>query len=277
MVYLARLWNIILTILFFNWKGFTNSVEKKNTIGLSRNDSSKKSYSDLIILEKQHNEYIPTIQSTNSTTTIIEGKSSAGMVQYLPGFLQFQFHKKKLVLDLDETLISSSHRHSNRHDHAVKVYIGGVPTTFYIRKRPHVDLFLETVSQWFELVIFTASLSSYANAVIDRLDPKRRINRRFYRQSCNNQYGSYIKDLKIVCKDLSKVVIIDNSPVAYSCNKENAIPIDDWIGNNCQDKSLLDLIPLLEQVRDSEDVRKVLKSYPKAPCYDANIYTRVGS
>lgn len=209
-----------------------------------------------------------TIESTTPQTQIIFRGNNAPSPQeiylskiseFLPRFLQPQFHKKKLVLDLDETLISSSHKHMSKHDIAVKVYIGGSYSNFFVKKRPHVDHFLETVSQWFELVIFTASLSIYANAVIDKLDPKRHINRRYYRQSCTHKSGSYIKDLQVVCKDLSKVVIIDNSPAAYSINKENGIAIDDYVGNNAQDKSLLNLLPLLEKIRHSEDVRHVLR------------------
>jgi len=221
---------------------------------------------------------VPTPLELNTITT--ESKQSSSLAvsqtqqqkqaeaywQAIPRVLGFQFHKKKLVLDLDETLISSSQKHCFKHDISVQITIGGAPATFFVRKRPHVDLFLETVSQWFELVIFTASLSVYANAVIDQLDTKRRINRRYYRQSCVNKAGSYIKDLQTVCKDLSKVVIVDNSPIAYSYNKENGIAIPDYFGTNGEDESLLHLIPLLEQVRDAEDVRHALKSHPNGVC-----------
>lgn len=189
-----------------------------------------------------------------------------GVWDVIPRALGFQFHKKKLVLDLDETLISSSQKHCFKHDISVQVTIGGTPATFFVRKRPHVDLFLETVAQWFEVVIFTASLSVYANAVIDKLDLKRVINRRYYRQSCTNKGGLYIKDLNTVCKDLSRVVIVDNSPIAFSFNKENGIAIPDYFGTNPEDESLLHLLPLLEQVRDAEDVRFPLKSYPNGVC-----------
>jgi len=204
-------------------------------------------------------------QSPNKGALPARSDSLASKVEkYIPYCFQFQYHnRKKLVLDLDETLISSSHKHSSRYDISVNVPIGGTPATFFVRKRPHVDTFLEIVSQWFEVIVFTASLSSYANAVIDNLDPKRLIKRRYYRQSCVHRAGSYIKDLQTVCKDLSKVVIIDNSPIAYSYNKENAIPIDDYIGTNCNDESLLRLIPLLEELSRSEDVRDTLKLFPQ--------------
>lgn len=43
-------------------------------------------------------------------------------------------------------------------------------TQFYVYKRPHVDHFLSTVAQWYDIVVFTASLGEYANPVIDALD-----------------------------------------------------------------------------------------------------------
>jgi len=199
---------------------------------------------------------------TTSTPEKSSTQSQNDIWTAIPRVLGFQSHKKKLVLDLDETLISSSQKHCLIHDISVQVYLNGSYANFYVRKRPHVDLFLETVSQWFELVIFTASLPVYANAVINKLDPKGRIKRRYYRQSCTNKAGSYVKELHTVCKDLSKVVLVDNSPAAYSHNKENGIAIDDYFGTNLKDDSLLRLIPLLEKVRDAEDVRHALKEYP---------------
>lgn len=65
------------------------------------------------------------------------------MIDYIPAVLRF--NKKKLVLDLDETLISASQKHQGRHDLSVRITINGTPSTFFIKKRPHVDFFLETV------------------------------------------------------------------------------------------------------------------------------------
>lgn len=75
---------------------------------------------------------------------------------------------------------------------------------------------LVQVSKWYELVVFTASMEIYGTEVADRLDNKHGIlKRRYYRQHCTLDMGSYTKDLSSICPDLSSVFILDNSPGAY--------------------------------------------------------------
>ena len=64
--------------------------------------------------------------------------------------------------------------------------------------------------------MFTASMEIYGTAVADKLDKERGIlRRRYYRQHCTLDFGSYTKDLSAICADLSSVFILDNSPGAY--------------------------------------------------------------
>jgi CTD nuclear envelope phosphatase 1 len=51
----------------------------------------------------------------------------------------------------------------------VHVVLDGVPCTFHVHVRPHVRRFLTTVAEWYEVVVFTASLRKYADPVIDAL------------------------------------------------------------------------------------------------------------
>jgi len=137
-----------------------------------------------------------------------------------------QLKKKILVLDLDETLIHSRHdsggllrpqvKSDVPPDFILQVTIDKHPVKFFVHKRPHVDYFLSVVSQWYDLVVFTASMEIYGSAVCDKLDKGRGIlQRRFYRQHCKIDTGSFTKDLTFVNQDLSSVVILDNSPGAY--------------------------------------------------------------
>ncbi|KAG8006150.1 CTD nuclear envelope phosphatase 1A [Nibea albiflora] len=162
-----------------------------------------------------------------------------------------------MVLDLDETLIHSHHdgvlrptvRPGTPPDFILKVVIDKHPVRFFVHKRPHVDFFLEVVSQWYELVVFTASMEIYGSAVADKLDNNRNIlKRRYYRQHCTLDLGSYIKDLSVVHDDLSSIVILDNSPGAYRSHPDNAIPIKSWFSDP-SDTALLNLLPMLDALR----------------------------
>ncbi|KAJ5684737.1 NLI interacting factor [Penicillium maclennaniae] len=185
--------------------------------------------------------------------------------------------QKTLVLDLDETLIHSlakGGRMSSGHMVEVKLSMpmttaltpGGPQTTigpqhpilYYVHKRPHCDEFLRKICKWYKLVVFTASVQEYADPVIDWLEQERKyFQARYYRQHCTLRNGAYIKDLSSVEPDLSKVMILDNSPMSYIFHEDNAIPIEGWI-NDPTDNGLLHLIPMLEALQYVTDVRALL-------------------
>ncbi|KAF2184455.1 hypothetical protein K469DRAFT_579665 [Zopfia rhizophila CBS 207.26] len=180
-------------------------------------------------------------------------------------------HQKTLIIDLDETLIHSmakGGRYTTGHMVEVKlqqpVGVGGamigpqVPILYYVHKRPHCDEFLKKVCKWYNLIVFTASVQEYADPVIDWLETERKFFAgRYYRQHCTFRNGAYIKDLAQVEPDLSKVMIIDNSPMSYIFHEDNAIPIEGWISDPT-DNDLLHLIPLLEGLQYVTDVRALL-------------------
>ena len=89
----------------------------------------------------------------------------------------------------------------------------GKSTKIYTIKRFGLEAFLFEMSRMFEIVVFTASQKLYADKVLDLVDPKRRISHRLYREHCvvvNKTY--YLKNLKILGRDLSQVIIVDVLP-----------------------------------------------------------------
>ncbi|CAB3979278.1 CTD nuclear envelope phosphatase 1A-like [Paramuricea clavata] len=174
--------------------------------------------------------------------------------------------RKIFVLDLDETLIHSQRDGVGRKslypnmppDFVLRVTVEHQTVRFLVHKRPHLDFFLGLVCQWFDLVVFTASLERYGMAVTDKIDNNKGFfTRRYFRHHCTLHFGTYIKDLSIINEDLSSIFILDNSPGAYMNNKDNAIPIKSWFADP-SDTALLNILPMLDALRFTADVRSIL-------------------
>jgi hypothetical protein len=97
-----------------------------------------------------------------------------------------------LILDLDETLLHSSIVPLPTYDVVFPVHFNAVNYQVYVRKRPHMDYFLERVSQMFEIIIFTASqkvrppsASAWASL------PSRTSHRHYHRPLCHISARQY--------------------------------------------------------------------------------------
>ncbi|CAN0217224.1 unnamed protein product, partial [Ectocarpus fasciculatus] len=179
-------------------------------------------------------------------------------------------HKKTLVLDLDETLVSSSRtpcdcdykvvfkihsreKASNNQEDApffaanadapdangdvqhAGGYYGGDDVVqeivYYVQLRPGLARFLEKVAAIYELVVWTASGKSYADAIIDLLDPAGDIfAERFYRDSCLRHHNLCVKDLRRLGRPMNTVVLLDNYVYSFGLTLDNGVPISPWTG-----------------------------------------------
>ncbi|OWB79614.1 hypothetical protein B5S32_g3843 [[Candida] boidinii] len=130
-------------------------------------------------------------------------------------------------------------------------------------KRPGLDYFLGYLSQYYEIVIFTKSPMSFAETTVAKLDPYHAfISYALFREACRYKDGKIIKDLSLMNRDLSKLLIVDPNPDSYSMQPENAVPVKKWEGG--KDDDLIKLIPFLEYMATHpiSDVRKVIASFP---------------
>lgn len=125
-----------------------------------------------------------------------------------------------------------------------------------------MDLFLRKASEVFELAVFTASVAKYANAVLNKLDPRGLIKHRLFREHCVVTSSGLVKDLSQLGRKLKDVMILDNSPVCYALQPFNAVPIKTWIDDK-NDKQLEELWPVLQLLSKVSDVRTHLKQVVK--------------
>jgi RNA polymerase II subunit A small phosphatase-like protein len=71
------------------------------------------------------------------------------------------------------------------------------------------------MSNSYEIVMFTASLSKYAQPLYSKLDKQNVTATLLYREHCTFYNGLFVKDMARLGRPLSDVIIIDNSPTSY--------------------------------------------------------------
>ncbi|CAI5710885.1 unnamed protein product [Peronospora destructor] len=163
--------------------------------------------------------------------------------------------KKCLVLDLDETLVHSSFRPTTNPYLVIPIDIDGTIHQVYVCKRPGAEEFLIKMAKFYEIVVYTASLSKYADPLLDKLDPEGVIGYRLYREHCVQYEESYVKDLSLLDRNVSQTIIIDNAPISYIFHPRNAIGCSSFIDdpNDCELESISRFLTNFHDVNDVRD------------------------
>jgi len=175
---------------------------------------------------------------------------------------------KTLLLDLDETLITSCSLRDEP-DKILTPADGGPP--IMIKIRPFAREFLQKMKEHFEIVIFTAAMSCYAETIIKELDPEKKLvsyilDRSFCLETKN---GFYIKDLRIIKnRDLKNMVLVDNLVHSFGFQVENGVPIIPFYDNKA-DQELRHLIPYLKFLSTAKDLREINKQTFKLHNYSS--------
>lgn len=196
------------------------------------------------VIEEEEEEEL-----TDDLTKIQEGQAfnpETGMLLGKKDVARFG-NKKCLILDLDETLVHSSFKYLRTADFVIPVEIDNQVHHVYVIKRPGVDEFLKKVGQWYEVVVFTASVAKYGDPLLNKLDISEAVHHRLFRDSCFSYQGNFIKNLSQIGRPLADSIIIDNSPASYIFHPQHSVPISSWFSDT-HDNELLDLLPLLEDL-----------------------------
>jgi Dullard-like phosphatase family protein len=166
--------------------------------------------------------------------------------------------KKTVLFDLDETLVHCVNTNETGHTNIDIDFPPGTTTTISVNIRPYVKELLSIVSKDFEVILFTASHKSYADKVIDYLDPEGAwVHHRLYRHNCILIDGIYVKDLRILCdRNIKDILIVDNAAYSFAFQITSGVPIISWY-SDMQDKELCKLIEYLKVLAKVDDIRVV--------------------
>jgi len=188
-----------------------------------------------------------------------------------------------LVLDLDQTLIYSSVGIVPGCQDAVSITFCG--SDAWVHPRPGLEDFLRQCRIWYdEIILWTAGKSTYALTVINNLGIQRYFDHLLFNKDC------YMKDLSIIpsrflpsdpdteteyknkeekklpFKPLSLLnrehcFLLDDSKEMIAFNHSDQIlPIIPFTGD-CNDRELVNLLPLMKQLSESETLRIDIASY----------------
>ena len=242
-----------------------NNLNNKTSLNNNNNNSLNDKYLSPYYSPNNNNDYLKNFQKSNFNFSPQDSNSISNSTKYhyLPPKTKQNQNKKTLILDLDETLVHSSFKFFPfQADIYLNIQVKNKVHIVNVLKRPYVHDFLKKMSNFYEIVIFTASNAHYANPLLDQLDIGHNISYRLFREHCISMSGLYIKDLRRIGRDLKDTIILDNNPISYVVNKENGIPIKTWHFDK-GDVELVKLIPLFEYLSKVDDVRNVIKKIVK--------------
>ncbi|GMH45005.1 hypothetical protein BSKO_12962 [Bryopsis sp. KO-2023] len=181
-----------------------------------------------------------------------------------------------VVLDLDETLVRSCEEDDVPVHVEFAASVGllerheircGDPETGAEEKivsfvRPGMKDFLEVVSQFAEVVLFTAGDPEYAGPLLEMLDPEGKyFTYSLYRDATvATPYHEHVKDLSMLGRDMGRTVLVDNNPYSFLLQPENGILCEGFYGDP-SDRHLLEVtLPLLKLLACVQDVRPILRA-----------------
>jgi RNA polymerase II subunit A small phosphatase-like protein len=168
--------------------------------------------------------------------------------------------KPLLILDLDETLAHSA-------EHALNSPADFCFEGFFVYRRPFLSKFLNAVSQWFNLAVWSSASGPYVRTLVDRLLPNNALEFVWCRDRCTQRFDVdqqehyWVKNLETVKRRgfrLERVLMIDDSSEKVAGHYGNLLLVQPFVGD-LEDSELRDILPFLEWLRHRNNFRSVEK------------------
>ena len=198
------------------FNGIKITTTTNNTIELETTFNLLNAY-----LKSLHNTkleaVINALQSSSEINALFQVSKTKAHTPILQEKLPTCKQQYTLVLDLDETLV-----------HFVQ---GDDDSNDIVQIRPGAEQFIEELSEYYEIIIFTVAKQDYADIVIDGVDSSRKVSGRLYRNHTIRLGDGYVKDLSKLGRDLTKTLIVDNCAENFCLQPKNGLRIKDFEGD----------------------------------------------
>jgi TFIIF-interacting CTD phosphatase-like protein len=183
--------------------------------------------------------------------------------------------KINILLDLDNTLISSLASDEEKKSHLLKMKKfrwEDMESEYKVFERPGLQPFLDYLFQNFNVSVWTAASKSYCLFIVDKYlvkdHPERRLDYTLFSRHCrrSKKITSYQKSLSILAPnfglknyDMDSTWIIDDNPEVYNAQPTNCIKIKAFhftSRGSSRDAELQNRIkPRLEKILRDENLR----------------------
>lgn len=135
--------------------------------------------------------------------------------------------------------------------------VGKDSLLFNVAKRPYVEEILNILRQDCELILYTAARQEYADSVLEGVELFQYFDRCLYREQCISRpkpEAGYYKDLNLLGRDMSTVLLVDDAALALERHPENCISVPAWVGEPSDD-ALLGVLTIVMAMSAVQDVR----------------------
>ena len=254
-------------------EGVATSLLKRKSILINK-DNDNSNVKEMTNIQEINNfhDYTRLCMEIIAKMEIPDESTSTKQFVTLPfeNLIGFGNGKKRLaIFDLDETLIHCELKDINSAQKKIKIKMSAsLEKTIGLNIRPNFEKSILKIKEKYHVIMFTASLQKYADAVMDEIDPTGSLfEYRLYRNNCtqikvDNQIY-YIKDLSVLKNiSLDDIVIIDNSVLSFAFHLDNGIPILPYYRGD-DEIEMKSLVKLLDNLADVPQIKTKLRSLMK--------------
>ena len=254
-------------------EGVATSLLKRKSILINK-DNDNSNVKEMTNIQEINNfhDYTRLCMEIIAKMEIPDESTSTKQFVTLPfeNLIGFGNGKKRLaIFDLDETLIHCELKDIDSAQKKIKIKMSAsLEKTIGLNIRPNFEKSILKIKEKYHVIMFTASLQKYADAVMDEIDPTGSLfEYRLYRNNCtqikvDNQIY-YIKDLRVLKNiSLDDIVIIDNSVLSFAFHLDNGIPILPYYRGD-DEIEMKSLVKLLDNLADVPQIKTKLRSLMK--------------